>query len=492
MNGKSPTSRLQYLDHVKSGLKAMISQCRSLGLEGIVSKRVDRGYISGRASDWLKTKLRYRENLIIVGYETAGKPAALRSLLAAYFDENSNLQNAGRIGTGWNVKMAGQVLKRLSNLATDNSPLAAKLPASNRSRNRDIQLFWVQPVVVVEVVFANWTESKQLRHASFVGFGHDESPQHVTASHLFAEQRTHDVENLTSAVPLNPLLFNVSQDLPGLSNPDRIVFPSEKITKSDVAAYLYQVNQWLLPHLENRPVSLLRCSEGIDGEVFFQRHPSKGFPSQITVVQTDSEDEPLLSIDDVAGLLASVQISAVELHPWGCRRDDIEHPDRLIMDLDPDESLSWNKVVEAAFIVRSMLTDHGLLSFVKTTGGKGLHIVVPLSRKHEWDEVFTFSKTLAAGLSQAYKTIFVDNMSKSRRRNRIFLDYHRNKRGSTAIAAYSLRARTGAPVSTPITWDELPTIHPMQFTLRTVPERLANIKVDPWSGIALIEQSLKR
>ncbi len=501
----SQVLRLQYLDHVTSGVDQLIAHCQAMSLEGIVSKRSDCGYSSGRASDWLKTKFRFRENLIIVGYETAGKNAALSSLLVAYFGENNQLKFAGRVGTGWNEKSAFQLLERLSALSTQHSPLAAKLSTTQQTRDRNVQLFWVQPILVGEVAFANWTEGQQLRQASFVGTNDDVSPQDVTAAQLFAEQGARHIanENVESSVAVNDgppaqkgkKLAQISSrkptnDLPGLSNPTRVLFPEDQFTKADIAAYLYQVNQWLLPHLENRPTSLLRCADGIDGQAFFQRHPGKGFPSQITSLRVESEDEPLISIDDVSSLLACIQISAIELHPWGCRSSDIEHPDRMIIDLDPDESLGWNKVVEAAFIVHSMLADHNLKSFVKTTGGKGLHLVVPLSSRHSWDEIFVFSKALAAELTNAHKNLFVDNMSKARRRDRIYLDYHRNRRGSTAVAAYSVRARKGAPVSTPVTWNELPSIHPAQFTIQTVPLRLAKINGDPWSGIGSTGQSL--
>ncbi len=499
--------RLQYLDHMSSGVNELIVQCQSMGLEGIVSKRLDCGYKSGRVSDWVKTKFRYRESLVVVGYETSGKPASLSSLVVGYFDENLELQFAGRVGTGWNEKAAEQILQRLGTLVTAKSSTAPKLPTPQRGGQRDVKLHWVQPLVVADVAFANWTESRQLRQASLVRFNEDVSPQDITAAQLFAEQGTasDSKTNLSNSSDVNAdpqrparrgkklTIETVPQStsvFPGLSNPARMLFPKDQITKADLAAYLYRVNQWILPHLGNRPVSLLRCADGIDGQAFFQRHPGKGFPAQISKLRVESEQEPLLSIDDLSALLAAVQISAVELHPWGCHKDDIEHPDRVIIDLDPDENLAWKTVVEAAFTVRAALQAHRLQSFVKTTGGKGLHVVVPLAPGHTWDEIFAFSKTLAVELSQAHKNTFVDNMSKARRRDRIFLDYHRNRRGSTAVSAYSVRARAGAPVSTPVTWDELSTIHPSEFTLRNVPARLAEIHVDPWRDMAVIDQRL--
>ena len=492
--------RLQYLDHVTTGEDKLIAYCQSMGLEGIVSKRIDSNYKSGRASDWLKTKFRYRESLVIVSYETSANTSSLSSLVVGYYDQEGKIQLAGRVGTGWNEKNASLILRRLDAIKTDKPATTSKLPASQRGVPRDVKLHWIQPLVVADIEFANWTEARQLRQAAFAGFNEDISAMEVSAEQLFAEQAS-PTEKVKSSKNSKRTSGSANQRstaseqqltglFPGLTHPIRVLFPKDQFTKADIATYLFKVNQWLLPHLANRPVSLLRCSDGISGQTFFQRHPGKGFPASITRLEVKSEEEPLLSIDNLAALLAAIQISAIELHPWGCQSDDIEHPDRVIIDLDPDESLAWTKVVEAAFIVRSELDNRALRSFVKTTGGKGLHIVIPLTGKPTWDDIGQFSRSLAQELTKAHKTVFVDNMSKARRRDRIFVDYHRNRRGSTAVAAYSVRARDGAPVSTPVTWDELPSLHPSQFTIQTVPQRLAQISADPWQDIDVIKQRL--
>ncbi len=489
-HGTTLSPRLQYLDHIASNTDALIEHCRALGLEGIVSKRIDRNYTSGRASDWLKTKLRFRENLVVVGCEISGSPPALSCLLVAYHDENDQLQFAGRVGTGWDEKTAVQILERLSTLATDKSSLASKVWASKRARNKDVSITWVQPVLVAVVDFASWTESKQVRQASLAGFAQEAAALDVSAAQLFSDNRPVIRSEERSAMPQPPVKLAQIAELPGLTHSDRVLFPADGITKADVATYLFQVNQWLLPHLRNRPVSLLRCSNGIAGETFFQRHPGRGLTSQISTLDIVSEKEPLLTIGDLQALLATAQINAIELHPWGCQSDDLEHPDQMIIDLDPDPELSWNVVVEAAFLVRSALELHELRSFVKTTGGKGLHVVVPLAGDQDWQKVFDFSKKLAIELEKSSKNLFVANMSKSRRRERIYVDYHRNRRGSTSVAAYSLRARAGATVSTPIAWDELPQIHPTEFTLRSVPTRLATINDDPWREMDAVANRL--
>ena len=481
-------TRLQYLDHVSGGVEALVQQCRTLGLEGIVSKRSDRGYSSGRAKDWLKTKFRFRESLVVVGYELSGK--TLGSLLVAYFDEKNELQFAGRVGTGWKEREAKGIVERLAKLTTQKPGLSKPPSGSRRHRDHDVERFWIQPVVVADVDFSMWTDENQLRHASLMGFNDEVSPRDVTAEALFADRsRDRSWEDVSVSVDAESAV-PADNALPGLTNPDRILYPQDGITKRDVAAYLYQVSRWLLPQITARPVSLLRCSQGIDGEHFFQRHPGKGFPREISTLKVASEDEPLLTINNLQALLATAQISTIELHPWGCRNANTDNPDRLIVDLDPDEGLGWNVVVEAAFIVRAKLEAHGLQSFVKTTGGKGLHVVVPSTGPQTWEKVFQFTKSLATDLAKSHNKLFVANMAKSRRRGRIFLDYHRNRRGSTAVAAYSLRARPGAPVSTPLSWDELPGIHPLDFTLRSLPTRLSKLESDPWTEIGSLDQSI--
>lgn len=521
-SGDAPLAagRLQYLDHIVGSGQTLLDQCQRMELEGIVSKRTDRTYQSGRAKDWLKTKLRYLEHLIIGGYEISSSDNALSSLLLGYYDAENQLRFAGRVGTGWSTEIAAELIDRLSPEEIDKSVFVDKVRAATAASRQQLQIVWVRPVVVADVRFASWTTSQQVRQASFQSINASILPTQINSQVLFADRLTgnsseHSAATATVAGTSKNRPKSHSQhaskansddnseydfaaaprmrfipELPGLTHAERVIYPDQGYTKHDVAEYLYRVNQWLLPHIADRPLSLLRSPQDIAGKPYFQRHPQKGFPPEIKRVDDPSDAKPLLRIDTLDGLLATAQINALELHPWGCRRDRLERPDRIVIDLDPDPDLPWTTVVQAAFIVRAECDARQLRSFVKTTGGKGLHVVVPIMRKHGWEQVLQYAKTLAEELRTQNRRLFVTKMSQAARRERIYIDYHRNRRGATAIAPYSLRARPGATVATPITWEELPTIHPTDFNLSSIPHRLTKLADDPWDELTSIRQSL--
>ena len=494
-------TRLQYLDHIVGDPGPLVAQCRRLELEGIVSKRIDRGYASGRAQDWVKTKHRYREPLVIGGYEISSDDQTLSSLLLGYFDnDHGQLLFAGRVGSGWSASAAEKLLAQLKPFRADDSPFAKRL-TGKRGKDSSGRTQWLKPAAVAAIEFAGWTRSGSLRHATFVALEPTTAAEQVTRQLVFAESPQSDAEDSASSAPPlapvstppRPLPATPLAKLPAtseLTSPDKVLFPEEGITKAEMAAYLFQVNQWMLPHLVNRPLSLVRCPDGISATTYFQRHPQKGMPAEIRHLTSEGDSKPLLVLRNVAGLLATAQIAAIELHPWGCRADRLERPDRMILDLDPDPALPWERVVAAGLQIRELLKQRQLISFVKTTGGKGLHVVVPLSRRTTWEQLFHYSQRMAEELAASAPTQFTANMSKAKRRQRIYVDYHRNRRGSTAIAAYSLRARPAAPVSTPVTWQELPGVVPLDFTIRSLPQRLAQLSSDPWEGISTIRQSL--
>lgn len=282
------------------------------------------------------------------------------------------------------------------------------------------------------------------------------------------------------------------------TSPDRVVFPGQGITKRELAEYYRAVAPWILPMLRDRPLTLLRCPRGQEQECFVQRRAGDGIPASVRRVDIPDEDEDdgtatHLSVDSLAGLLGLVQIGVLELHTWGARRDRLNRPDRLILDLDPDPSLPWERVVEAAREVRERLRALGLESFVKTTGGKGLHVVAPLVRRHTWDEVREFARALAEELERREPERYLATASKAERGGRIFVDYLRNAWSATAVAAFSTRARAGAPVSVPLAWDELDRrLDPKEFDVRSVPQRLARLREDPWAGYDRSRQSLRR
>ena len=276
-----------------------------------------------------------------------------------------------------------------------------------------------------------------------------------------------------------------------LTSPQKVLYPELGISKLELANYYHLIAKWMLPHAANRPIVLVRCPEGRAKEGFYQKHPAAGTPDNLRRIVIAEEAEPYLVIDDVGGLISLAQISALEIHAWGCRADQVERPDRVIFDLDPDERVPWDRVVQAAKLVRQFLEDLGLKSFVKTTGGKGLHLVVPIERRHDWNEVKEFCKQVANLIVAAAPAQFTANMSKAARTGKIYVDYLRNARGATAILPYSPRARPGAPVSVPLAWDELsPEVSSDHYTIRNIAQRQSSLKKDPWQGIASVRQRL--
>ena len=278
-----------------------------------------------------------------------------------------------------------------------------------------------------------------------------------------------------------------------LTSPDKVLYPEQGITKRDLAEYAIAVADWMLPHVARRPITLVRCPTGRQKKCFYQRHAGSGVPSELSEVEISGFEESgaYLYITDVKGLVALVQMGVLEIHPWNARADRPERPDRVIFDLDPGEGLAFGDVVAGAHEVRARLSDLGLVSFAKTTGGKGLHVVVPIERRHEWPDVKRFARSLAEAIAADAPTRYLTRISIAERRGRIFIDYLRNDPTSTAVAPYSTRSRVNAPVATPVTWDEVtPALDPARFTIRTVPERLRGLNADPWADIDRIRQRL--
>ena len=276
-----------------------------------------------------------------------------------------------------------------------------------------------------------------------------------------------------------------------LSNPDRVLYPEEGITKLDLARYYSDIRDWALPELVQRPLSVVRCPTGLGGETFFQKHAGAGTPKAIVPIKIDGETH--LAIKDFAGLISLVQIGVLEIHPWGSTVDNVERPDRVTFDLDPDIGLPWSRVTAAALEIRDALEGFGLQSFAKTTGGKGLHVVVPLTPELDWDQAKSFTKAVADHIAAQHPQRYTTNQSKRARQGRIYIDYLRNARGATAIGAYSTRARPGAPIATPLFWREVEEgVRPEGFTVATIPDRVAALKSDPWAEIGTVRQTIAR
>jgi bifunctional non-homologous end joining protein LigD len=358
---------------------------------------------------------------------------------------------------------------------------------------------WVKPQLVAQVEYRGWTRDNVLRQPSFLGLREDKP-----AAEVVREQAV-PTEKVAKAAPDNPgpraksrsAASSVAQ-IPSsvrLTHPDKVLYPGDEITKAQLAGYYSVVAEWILPHVLHRPMVLVRCPQGYTGHCFYQKQMVKGMPEVLGRIAIKEKRKTLeyAVVEDLEGLLSLVQMNTLEMHVWGSRIDNVERPDRLVFDLDPDPSVPWKRVVESARQLRELFADLGLATFLKTTGGKGLHLVLPVERRMDWDEVKSACEAIARSVAGADPSRYTTNMSKAARTGKIFLDYLRNARGATSVAAYSTRAKPGAPVSTPISWEELSSItSAAQFTVENVPDRLARLKRDPWHDLATTKQSLSK
>lgn len=471
LSAVKPNSALQPSEYVTGEGARMFDEACRMAIEGIVSKRLDAPYRSGRSWSWRKSKCGNAGEFVIVGYRRTAAAGGLAALLLAEAGDDGTFNYVGKTGTGFSRAIAADLESRLDVIRVDQP--AAKVPA-DVTRQRPI---WVAPSLIAEVRFATRTADRRLRQAVFKGLRPDKAPASVE-------------EASAGGTPARPPKRWVSDaDLASVwvTNPEREMFGGP--TKLDLALYYARVGDWLMTQVAERPLTLVRCPTGRAEDCFYQRNATPGMPEAVrrTLLPAvgDEPAEMVVHVDDAAGLLALVQFGVVELHCRGCRVDAPEHPDRIVFDLDPDEGLGWPVVVEAAFFLRERLSSLGFVPFVKTTGGKGLHVVVPVIPRSDWQQALAFAQGFAAALASAEPKRFTKNMAKRARKNRIFIDYLRNGRSATAVAAYSLRARPGVTVATPVSWDELPHIDdPRAFDWRTVPQRLARLAIDPWRDIA--------
>ncbi len=472
-NARPPLRVSEHLDFHDGGL--LQHACR-LGLEGIVSKRAGSRYPSGRSELWIKAKCILRQEFIILGYlpSTALK-GAIGSLVLGYNKGNA-ISHAGRAGTGFSAAEAKSLRTMLDRIRTEKRPVAEIAAAAARD------VVWVKPERVAEIQMRGWTADGLLRQAAFKGLREDKPASEITleTAKTTAPPETKKTKVKESKVPDARL-----------THPDRQLWPGDGITKQDLADYYTEIAGRILPHVVNRPLAVVRCPEGEGHACFYAKHLWMGANPALKPIGT-GDDKPMFFVKDLDGLLALVQSAVLEIHPWGSTVKKLDTPDRIVFDLDPGEGVPWENVVKGALDIRERLKSHGLESVVKTTGGKGLHVVAPIVPRLGWDTVKDFAKALASSMSEDDPKTYLAVMTKSRRKGRIFVDYLRNARGATAVAAFSTRARPRAPVSTPITWDELTSgIRPDQFTLTNLPQRLAAQKRDPWEGFFEMRQALK-
>jgi bifunctional non-homologous end joining protein LigD len=426
--------RLRYSDHIVGNGEKLFERFCGAGLEGVISKRVDARYIGARNGQWTKTKCIRRQEFVIIGWTPSDKARGFRSLLLGV-NEGGTLRYAGKAGTGFTAD-------EIERLMTLMAPLEQTAPTVDAPRAAVRGAHWVKPKLVAEIAYIEVTADGVLRHPSYLGLREDKKPEAV--------------------VPETPApIVNVAASAASavrISNRDRIIFPEGKLSKGQLADYYEAVAPIMLPWAGSRPISLVRCPQGRAKKCFFQKHDAGSFGDavkQVSITEKDGHQEPYLFVDSAAGLLTCVQMGTIEFHGWGARIEDVEKADRLVFDLDPDEGLAFDAVVSAALHVRDVLAQMGLKSFAMATGGKGIHVIAPLTPSAEWPQVKDFSHRFATALAQAEPDRFTAALAKARRTGRIFVDYLRNQRGSTAVMPYSARAREFASIAVPLTWDEL-------------------------------------
>jgi len=483
MAAKGVSDFLIYSDHVVGSGPEFYEKASAAHLEGIMSKRADAPYRSGRGKDWRKIKCLSAQEFVIGGYsrsDVRGKPFS--SLLLGTFD-GGTLIYAGKVGTGFNAADFTTLAERFAPLTHKTSPFA-EVPAAERK-----DAVWLEPKLVCAVNYTEWTRDGRLRHPSFQGLREDK-PAHAVSRETEANQ---EADMATTTKTKTAKASDVSFGEVTLTSPDKVLYPEIGFTKLDLARYYEAVADAMLRYTANRPISLVRCPEGIDGERFFQRHAMKGMSKAIRQIPIPGGEtkKPYLYIDDEDGLFGLVQISAVEIHDWGVSLKAIDKPDRLVFDLDPDEDLDVAILKAAAQEVRDFLTDLGLKTFLKATGGKGVHVVAPITPKAGWDETKAFAKAVADALVDVRPDRYTANPLKRTRVGKIFVDYLRNQRGGSAICNYSTRAKPEAPVAAPLRWDELKTLKGgAPYTVKTMPARLKRLKSDPWEGFFSTRQSI--
>ena len=469
LKSKSSSSAIRYSEHwLGEGDRLYDEACRS-GFEGVISKRSDQPYKPGRGRDWVKTKCVQNQEFVIGGFtDPAGSRAGLGALLVGFHDGRGRLVYAGKVGTGFSRQSLADLRSRLDSLASKATPFINP-PRGAEARG----VHWVKPELIAAISFAEWTGDNRLRHPSFQGLREDKPPVAITR------------ERASGANTSNSSKSNEAVEIAGvkLTHPDRILYPEQGITKRELALYFEQITDWILPHVADRPLTLVRCPEGHNKQCFYQRHITDSASEWIRPVPIREKGKLVnyVAINDLRGLIALVQMGVLELHTWGSTADHIDQPDRLIFDLDPGPEVSWEPLKQAAQSLRAYLSDLGLTSFVKTTGGKGLHVVVPMVPKIDWDTAKEFSKRVAESMVRQAPDRYTATMSKAKRQGKIYIDYLRNAKTATAVSAYSTRARAGAPVSVPLRWDELGAdVREDYFNVRNILQRLTRLRKDPW------------
>jgi bifunctional non-homologous end joining protein LigD len=497
--------RVRFSDDFPAEAAQVLETACSLHLEGVIAKRRDGFYTSSRSTDWLKLKCQARQELVIGGFSDRSDNAkAVGALMLGYYDDAGVLQYAGRVGTGWSAAEAVALRARLAKLVSASSPFPAGTTRSTRWLTRPAaQDHWVKPQLVAEVSFAEWTPDGSVRHASYQGMREDKAAKSVKrevaktppesdppAGKAVTKKKT-PVEAIASP---RAAAEAAAAEVEGvrISHSDRVIDASSGHTKLDLARYYASIAEWMLPHLKSRPASLVRAPEGVDGELFFQKHADvRTMPGVKELPGLWEGHGALLEVPTAKALVAATQMNVIEFHTWNSVKQKVDKPDRMVFDLDPGEGLAFDQVREGAQLTRALLEELGLRCWLKTSGGKGLHVVVPLSARLDYDTVKAFSHRIVQHLAATIPQRFVARSGPANRIGKIFVDYLRNGFNATTAAAFSARARPGLGVSMPIAWDELPEVRSgAHWTISDARDRMSFQKLDPWAGYWTCRQTL--
>ena len=483
---------LRFSEHLETGGQKMFQHACELHAEGIISKRAGSKYASARNGDWLKLKCLHEQEFVVGGFTLPSNGInGVGALLLGYY-EDGKLVYAGRTGTGFTQKTHRSIREKLDSRPSSACPFQA-LPASAKRGAH-----WVTPELVAQVRFATWTADNQLRQAAFLGLREDKP-----AAEVVREDAAPTTKRLrgnvvgggasSSAASTKPAVAPAKATV-RLTHPAKVLDAESGMTKQMLADYYWAIADSMLPYIANRPLSLVRCPEGSTKPCFYQKHVTamlpKGIESVMVVDKKSGKPEPYITLDSREALAGLAQMGVLEVHPWGATNTDLEHPDRLVFDLDPDEALPWSRVSEAALDVRARLKQLGLEGFLKTTGGKGLHIVVPIRPAHDWTAIKTFAHDFVLKMEKSAPSLYLSKMTKAARGGKIYLDYLRNERGATSVAPYSPRARSGGPVSMPLAWSELKSTERPRFHVSDFAQWQARLKKNLWKSFLSVDQKL--
>jgi bifunctional non-homologous end joining protein LigD len=483
---KDAPKRLFYSRYIRGMGKESFAAADEAGMEGIVGKRADSVYSGTRNGDWIKLKCEKRQEFVIGGYTLSDKKArGISSLLLGVY-EGKDLIYAGRAGTGFNESDIKHLLETFENIIRRESAFKEE-PGSKQSE----EIIWLEPELVAEIKFAEWTKDNLLRQASFQGLRTDKDPREVrremTEQEIMLQSSGNDAGEIVNVNTDSILVGGIK-----ITSPGKVIYEEPEIKKADIVRYYEKVSERMLPYLSHRILSVVRCPKGISQTSFFKKHPGADSKAVITIPVTNGsgETEEYFYLEDLAGILYEAQMCTLEFHTWGSRVNEIEKPDMMVFDLDPDEGMDLSRVRQGVRDIRSILSELSLNSYLKTSGGKGYHVVVPLTPIVTWEVFHDFARSVAKVMEQKWPDRYTSNIRKSKRTDRIFIDWIRNGRGATSVAPYSLRARKGAKVSMPITWEELDTVAPDGVNMA---EALLRISAsDPWKDFYNNNQSLRQ